>query len=61
MQLEIPSLLITDDDQDLRETLRGALEQRGFRTLEACDGEEALEILQNEQVTCCCWTCTCLE
>ena len=33
MQLEIPSLLITDDDQDLRETLREALERRGFRTL----------------------------
>lgn len=50
MQLEIPSLLITDDDHDLRETLREALERRGFRTLAACDGEEALEILQNEQV-----------
>ena len=50
MQLEIPSLLITDDDEDLRETLRAALEQRGFRTLAACDGEEALEIVQTAQV-----------
>lgn len=50
MQLEIPSLLITDDDQDLRETLREALERRGFRTLAAGDGEEALQIVQSEQV-----------
>jgi len=50
MQLEIPSLLVTDDDDDLRETLRAALEQRGFRTLAACDGEEALEIVQRVQV-----------
>jgi len=50
MQLEIPSLLITDDDADLRETLREALERRGYRTLAAGDGEQALEILQNEQV-----------
>jgi len=50
MQLEIPFLLITDDDRDLRETLREALERRGFRTLAAGDGEEALEIVQNVPV-----------
>ena len=50
MQLEIPSLLITDDDRDLRETLREALERRGFRTLAAGDGEEALEIVRSEPV-----------
>ena len=50
MQVEIPSLLVTDDDGDLRETLRAALEQRGFRTLAACDGEEALKIVQSVQV-----------
>ena len=50
MPLEIPSLLVTDDDDDLRETLREALEQRGFRTLAACDGDEALEIVQRLQV-----------
>lgn len=50
MQLEIPSLLVTDDDGDLRETLCEALARRGFRTLAACDGQEALEIVQNVQV-----------
>ncbi|MBN2578657.1 MAG: response regulator [Pirellulales bacterium] len=45
-----PSLLITDDDQDFRETLRGALEPKGFRTLVAGDGEEALKVVRREEV-----------
>lgn len=44
------SILITDDDRDFRETLGGILEPRGFRTLLAGDGEEALEIVQREVV-----------
>ena len=50
MQLDRPSLLITDDDRDFRETLRLAFEPRGFRTLVACDGQEALEIVQSQPV-----------
>jgi CheY-like chemotaxis protein len=46
----VPSLLITDDDLDFRETLRGVFEPRGFHTLTAGDGEEALEILKHETV-----------
>lgn len=45
-----PSILITDDDRDFRETLGGVLELRGFRTLLAGDGEEALSILRVEEV-----------
>lgn len=45
-----PSLLITDDDCDFRETLRGVFEPRGFRTFLAGDGQEALEILEAEPV-----------
>jgi len=48
--LETPSLLITDDDRDLRETLRDAFEPRGFRTLLAADGAEAVEIVKSETV-----------
>jgi CheY-like chemotaxis protein len=48
--LETPSLLITDDDRDFRDTLCGLFEPRGFRTLPAGDGEEALSIIQREQV-----------
>lgn len=49
MRLELPSLLITDDDRDFRETLRSVFEPR-FRTLLAGDGEEALSILRREEV-----------
>ena len=50
MKLDTPSLLITDDDRDFRETLRGVFEQRGYRTLLAADGEEALDVMGRETV-----------
>ncbi len=50
MKLENPSLLITDDDRDFRDTLRDAFATRGFRTLTAGDGEEALRIVGREPV-----------
>ena len=50
MLVETPSLLITDDDPGFRETLRVVFEPRGFRTLLAGDGEEALEIVHQEKV-----------
>ena len=50
MILESPSLLITDDDLDFRDTLCSAFQSQGFRTLAASDGEEALQIVQQEQV-----------
>jgi len=45
-----PSLLITDDDRAFRETLRDVFEPRGFRTLLAADGQEAWEIVQQDEV-----------
>lgn len=48
--VESPSLLITDDDCDFRQTLRDVFEPRGYRTLLAGDGEEALDIVQRESV-----------
>lgn len=50
MVADVPSILITDDDRDFRETLCGVFEPRGFRTLEAGDGSEALEIIRRETV-----------
>ena len=50
MWVQSPSLLITDDDSDFRETLRVVFEPRGFRTLLAGDGEEALRIVRSEEV-----------
>ena len=50
MFVETPSLLITDDDCDFRETLQGVFEPQGFRTLLASDGEEALKIVHRQEV-----------
>ncbi len=50
MPVKSPSILITDDDHDFRETLRIVFEPRGFHTLLAGDGEEALEILRDQEV-----------
>jgi CheY-like chemotaxis protein len=50
MLLETPTLLITDDDPGFRETLRVVFEPRGFRTLLAGDGEEALQIVHHEKI-----------
>jgi CheY-like chemotaxis protein len=50
MATRFPSLLITDDDREFRETLQGVFEPRGFRTLLAGDGEEALRIVRTEEV-----------
>jgi len=50
MLLETPSLLIADDDLGFRETLQGVFEPRGFRTLLAGDGQEALRIVCREKV-----------
>jgi CheY-like chemotaxis protein len=47
---EAPAILISDDDIAFRETLCGALEPEGYRTLEAGDGEQALHIVRSENV-----------
>ena len=38
-----PRVLVVDDDQGIRYTLREILESSGFAVDEAADGEEALE------------------
>jgi CheY-like chemotaxis protein len=50
MLLQTPRLLITDDDAAFRETLRGVFEPRGFHTLLAADGEEAVQIVRQQEV-----------
>ena len=46
MNIDTPSLLITDDDRDFRETLREVFASRGFDTVLAEDGQEALQIVR---------------
>jgi CheY-like chemotaxis protein len=48
--ISTPRILITDDDRDFRETLRGVFEPRGFETLVAADGEQALEIVRLNRI-----------
>ncbi len=45
-----PSLLITDDDRAFRETLRDVFQPRGFHTILAADGEEALHIVRQNEI-----------
>ena len=48
--IETPSMLITDDDRDFRETLGGLFEHRGFQTVLAEDGQQAIEIIRHQQI-----------
>lgn len=50
MMIQQPSILITDDDVDFRETLQDVLVPQGYRTLLAGDGEEALHIIERQPV-----------
>ena len=51
MTLDRPySILITDDDPAQRETLREIFEPVGFRTLLAESGEEAIDIVKDQDV-----------
>lgn len=44
------SILITDDDQGCREALRSIMEPEGYRTVLAASGEEAVDIVRDEQI-----------
>jgi len=51
MTLDLPySILITDDDPAVRETFRDIFEPAGYRTLLAESGEEAIDIVQENDV-----------
>lgn len=44
------SILITDDDESCRLTLRDLFEPEGFRTFQAANGREAIEIAEHELI-----------
>jgi len=44
------SILVADDDQGSRETLSGLLTTRGFITIQAQSGEEAIDIVRVEMI-----------
>ena len=39
----MPSILVVDDEDQLRHLIRETLEQAGYQVTEACDGKEALQ------------------
>jgi CheY-like chemotaxis protein len=41
------SVLLVDDDADIREAMRDLLAEEGYGTIEATDGRDALEYLRN--------------
>lgn len=44
------TILIVDDDPNIRELLRFYLQRENYSTLEAADGKEAIDIMEEEQV-----------
>lgn len=44
------TILVADDDRGSRETLSGLLADRGFPTVQAASGEEAIEIVRVELI-----------
>ena len=47
------TILVTDDEKEIRELLRLYLENSGYRVIEAEDGQRALEILQSKKIDLC--------
>lgn len=45
---EAPLVLVVDDSDDIREMVKFVLESRGYRVLEAVNGQEALKIAMKE-------------
>jgi CheY-like chemotaxis protein len=43
------NILIVDDDPDFVEATRIVLEQKGYKTISAADGDEALEVVRTQK------------
>lgn len=48
MPLDLPAILIVDDESAQRELLAGFLQSRGLPTRQAASGEEALEVIRGQ-------------
>ena len=47
------TILVADDEKEIRELLRLYLENSGYRVIEAGDGQQALDILQHTHIDLC--------
>src|SRR3954469_4026788 len=43
------AILVVDDDDDIRDAVQDVLESEGYKTLGACNGQEALDLLRSER------------
>ncbi|XZE21681.1 response regulator [Pirellulaceae bacterium SH449] len=50
MEMTHPQVLITDDDIDFRQSLADALSRRGYGTILASDGLEALKVIEHGNI-----------
>lgn len=48
----LPSVLVVDDEEPIRTTLKKYLAQQGYEVSTAATGEEALQILQRQKIAC---------
>jgi len=48
-----PTVLVVDDDADIRAAISELLEDHGYTAVEAEDGQEALEYLRGQQAPAC--------
>ena len=48
--MDVPNLLVTDDDKAFRKVVCEGLQRRGFRVIEASDGREALDLIEHSRV-----------
>lgn len=49
---ECNPILVVEDDDDVREVLSEFLEHRGYDVLTAINGQEALELLEDQGIAC---------
>ena len=47
------TILVADDEKEIRELLRLYLENSGYKVIEAEDGQQALDILKNKRIDLC--------
>ena len=55
----MPSILIVDNEGQVRQLIRHTLEQAGYHVTEACDGKEALQQYRLASATWLLWTFSC--
>jgi CheY-like chemotaxis protein len=48
LEANMTRVLVVDDDEDIRETMRALLEDAGYDVLEAADGKSALNALRKD-------------